>query len=122
MSWQHLTAFLDDVKHINRKFNEEKSSLNGLVDHLRKECAIGKRSPLTDYKVNLCLGYRTDRRLKKYQPAISRLKDCWGLGVPYGSSPRLEARKLKGRSIWYMATETTDKMAFLEYGDLKDEK
>ena len=78
----YVEDFLQDVKNINPKFTESRSSLKGLFKYLRKTqqvpWTISYASALTFCKSN-------DSRLIKYEPALKRLISVWGQGghLPY---------------------------------------
>ena len=81
MSQEHFEAFLADVRRANRTFKESKSSLKGLIQHLRSE--IADPHPITYDQAKQKTENPYDRRLAKYESALRRLAKAWGTSNPY---------------------------------------
>ncbi|MBT8143469.1 MAG: hypothetical protein KJO55_02145 [Gammaproteobacteria bacterium] len=81
MSLVHLQAFVEDLKTTNPRFNESRSSLQGLLQHLH-ETAVGKAKPFASVaQAKAKCRNVADRRLAKYDAALGRLVKVWGKGA-----------------------------------------
>ena len=67
MSKAHIDGFLDEIKRVNPGFAESKSSLMGLLRHLRNSSANPAAMTLLQAK-QFCVN-PNDRRLVKYDAA-----------------------------------------------------
>ncbi len=92
MSRLHFSAFINDLKSINPRFNVRTSSLNGLITYLDRTVQHPSQFSLNEAQaVETALKFcrnPADPKLNKYRPAIARLTKVWGKGpqaYPLGS-------------------------------------
>jgi len=81
MSKAHIDGFLDEIKRVNPGFAESKSSLMGLLRHLRNSSANPAVMILLQAR-QFCVN-PNDRRLPKYDIALRHLVSVWATVRPY---------------------------------------
>jgi hypothetical protein len=100
MSRLHFSAFIDDLKSINPRFNTSTSSLNGLVTYLdrtvqRPSVFSTNKNEAVKQALKFCTN-PSNPKSQKYLPAIERLVQVWGMGhKAYPLGKRLQKVDIK---------------------------
>ena len=100
MSRQHFSAFIQDLKSINPRFNARTSSLNGLISYLdrtvqRPSVFETQKARAVQQALRFCSN-PANPKSQKYIPAIERLVQVWGHGhKAYPLGQRLQKVDIK---------------------------
>jgi len=99
MSIVHYSAFIKDLKTINKRFKVASSSLRGLIEYLDKTKHSPSNFPDGNLGVKTALRYCNNPnapKANKYKPAIKRLVQVWGKGhKAYPLGERLQKVDIK---------------------------